>query len=96
MKREGGLGLLVKVYEELYLQLGEDFSPDELLRAAQTLIDVTADEHITSGQSDGIRQDGYFSADTDSMIRRSPWLVCERERRIYPSVDRIISDYLEG
>jgi hypothetical protein len=36
-KRAGGLALLTQVYEELYHQLGEDYSPAELLKAAQVL-----------------------------------------------------------
>ena len=87
-KRAGGLALLTQVYEELYLQLGEDYSPAELLKAAQVLIDVTSEEYGSDEYSDSPTKDGYFSAATDRMITNQPWLILERESRLYPSIER--------
>lgn len=87
-KRAGGLALLTRVYEELYFQLGEDYSPAELLKAAQTLIDVTAEEYGFEEYSDSPVRDGYFSASTDRMIKNHSWLILERESRLYPGVER--------
>lgn len=87
-KRVGGLGLLTRVYEELYLHLGEEFSPADLLKAAQTLIDVTSEEYGINEYSDSPARDGYFSAETDKMIKNQPWLIFERESRLYPGVER--------
>lgn len=78
-KRRGGLELLRQVYDELYNQLGEDFSPAELLRAAQTLIDVTKDEYGTKSYQDGQLHPGYYSTDVDQMITNQQWLILNVE-----------------
>ncbi|RYG97603.1 MAG: hypothetical protein EON58_09340 [Alphaproteobacteria bacterium] len=74
-RRRGGLELLRQVYDELYNQLGEDFSPAELLRAAQTLIDVTKEEYGAKSYQDGQLHPGYYSYDVDSMITNQQWLL---------------------
>ncbi len=72
-RRRGGLELLRKVYDELYVQLGDEFSPAELLRAAQTLIDVTKEEYGLESYQDGQIHPGYYSFEVDHMIARRQW-----------------------
>lgn len=78
-KKSKGLQLLKQVYEELYAQLGDDFSTVELLQAAQTLIDVTNAEYAESSVDNDQHYAGYFSFSVDVMIGRSPWLVLDYE-----------------
>lgn len=77
--RRGGLGLLRQVYDELYTQLGEDFSPAELLQAAQTLIDITAEEYVQNSYQDGQLHPGYYSFEVDQMIGNRDWWILRVE-----------------
>ncbi len=74
-----GLELLRQVYDELYTQLGDDFSPSQLLQAAQTLIDVTNTEYLDSSSQDEQHYAGYFSFSVDTVIGGAPWLALEYE-----------------
>jgi len=74
-KRSGGLELLRQVYEELYNHLREEFSPAEILRAAQTLIDVTDQEYSDKRYQDGSLHPGYYSFAVDRMILHREWWV---------------------
>ena len=77
-----GLNLLQQIYAELYHELGEDYSPKELLSAAQHFIDAIQQEREVN--EIGSRHfAGYFSYDTDIIITNRPWLVYEYERRIH-------------
>lgn len=78
-KKSKGLQLLKQVYDELYTQLGDDFSPVELLQAAQTLIDVTNTEYAESSVGIDHHYAGYFSFSVDAIIGGSPWLALEYE-----------------
>lgn len=71
--RREGLALLRQVYEELYSQLGDDFSPAELLKAAQTLIDITNEEYSVELFQDGQLHPGYYSYEVDRMIKNRYW-----------------------
>lgn len=79
--RPRALDVLRRVYAELYLHLSEEYSPAELLLAAQTLIDVTDEEYGLKTYQDGVSHPGYFSYDVDSMIRNRPWVLLENESR---------------
>lgn len=78
-----GFERVKQVYSELYRHLGEEYSAEELLRAAQILIDVTRDEYVSDGFEDGQSHSGYFSRATDSMIRYNSWLILENECKLY-------------
>jgi hypothetical protein len=88
IRKLSGLALLTRVYEELYVQLGETYSEAQILKAAQTLIDALAEEYNMSEYDRPAIHDGYFSAETDKMIRNHPWLIYERESRLYPGFER--------
>lgn len=72
-KRRGGFKLLRQIYDELYSQLGDDFAPAELLRAAQTLIEITNEEYATESSHEGHHHSGYFSFAVDYMIVEREW-----------------------
>lgn len=78
-KRYRGIELLRRVYDELYTQLSDDFSPSELLQAAQTLIDITNAEYADTSSEDEQAHAGYFSYSVDTIIGGSPWLALENE-----------------
>jgi hypothetical protein len=78
-KPRGGLALLRQVYDELYQQLGEDFSPAELLSAAQTLIEVSDYEYGLETYQDGQTHPGYYSLAVDNMISSRQWWVLRVE-----------------
>ncbi|WP_156405510.1 hypothetical protein [Sphingomonas sp. Root710] len=77
--RARGFDLLRQVYDELYTHLSDDFSPAELLKAAQTLIDVTNEEYSNQTYQDGRTNPGYFSYDVDRMILDRSWWALENE-----------------
>jgi hypothetical protein len=79
--RSRGLDLLRKVYAELYAELSDTFTPAELLRAAQALIDVSSDEYSLKKYADSVRHPGYYSHDVDRMISESPWWLLSHELR---------------
>ena len=81
-KKAKGLELLKQVYGELYFQLGEDYSAEELLRAAQTLIDISKDEYGPVDLSENRINAGYFSRDVDTMINLNSWLILSRESKL--------------
>ena len=78
--RRGGLNLLRQVYDELYHQLGAEFSPAELLLASQTLIDVTKAEYGSESYQDGQLHPGYYSFDVDHMINNQHWWLLKVEQ----------------
>lgn len=78
-----GFELVKRVYSELYRQFGEDYSAEELLRAAQVLIDVTREEYVSEGYEDIQSHSGYFSRTTDTMIQNNAWLVFNTEHKMY-------------
>ena len=78
--RRGGLNLLRQVYDELYHQLGDEFSPAELLLASQTLIDVTKAEYGLESYQDGQLHPGYYSFDVDHMINNQHWWLLKVEQ----------------
>ena len=80
-RRARGLGLLRQVYAELYAQLGDEYSPLDLLRAAQALIDVTKSEYTSKSYQDGLHHPGYYSHAVDTMIGYQPWCLLENEQR---------------
>lgn len=96
MKRKGdrarGLGLLRQVYAELYLQLGDRFSPSELLQAAQTLIDVSRDEYGDTLFKEGRLSSGYYSLAVDEMLEKRPWWPLNNERTGQSVDDRLADD----
>lgn len=77
--RPRGLDLLRQVYDELYNELGEDYSPIQLLQAAQTLIDVTDEEYVNENYQEVQNYSGYFSHDVYLMLARKAWWVLENE-----------------
>lgn len=79
--RARGFALLRQVYAELFAQLGDIYSPSELLIAAQTLIDVSSDEYITQTYQDALSYPGYYSFAVDTMISQRPWLLLSNELR---------------
>lgn len=93
-KRAGGLDLLRQVYDELYTELSEEYSPAELLAAAQTLIDVTDEEYVDPREVARANRPGYFSIDVFRQITGRPWLVLENEEHNDGlSDDRFLMDY---
>ena len=78
--RTRGLELLRRVYDELYLNLGEDYSAVELLKAAQTLIDVTEEEYGLDTYQDANDHPGYYSFAVDNMIVSRSWWILQNER----------------
>lgn len=80
-RRARGLDLLRQVYAELHRCLGDDYSPSELLRAAQSLIDISNTEYTNETFQDGIHYSGYYSRSVDAMIEGNPWLVYITEGR---------------
>ncbi|MFZ4380924.1 MAG: hypothetical protein ACOYO0_03020 [Sandarakinorhabdus sp.] len=78
-----GFELLKQVYGELYHQFGEDYSAEELLKAAQVLIGVTREEYVSEGYEDMQSYSGYFSRDTDYMILHQSWRILEVEIKLY-------------
>jgi hypothetical protein len=79
--RARGLELLRQVYAELHRCLGDDYSPAEILRAAQAVIDVSSEEYSSKKYEDGVRHRGYYSHEVDTMIRESPWWLLMHESR---------------
>jgi hypothetical protein len=79
--RSRGLDLLRSVYAELYAELGDTFSPGELLKAAQALIEVTRDEYSAKKYQDGVHHRGYYSHEVDTMVRENAWHLMWHERR---------------
>lgn len=79
--RARGLELLRQVYSELHRCLGDEYSPSELLRAAQSLIDVSNSEYSSKTFQDGIHHPGYFSHPVDMMISDHSWMLLENELR---------------
>lgn len=79
--RARGLDLLRQVYAELLVNLRDEYSPAELLRAAQALIDVTQDEYTTKLYQDGLHHSGYYSHAVDTMIGYRSWCLLENELR---------------
>jgi len=77
-----GLELLRQVYAELHRCLGDEYSPTELLRAAQALIDVNKSEYSSKTFQDGVQHSGYYSHPVDSMISDFPWTLVENELRL--------------
>lgn len=73
-----GVELLRQVYAELYACLGDVYSSVELLRAAQSLIDLRNQEYSAKTYQDELHYSGYYSHAVDSMIER-PWLLLENE-----------------
>jgi hypothetical protein len=69
------------VYDELFTQLGDRYSPIDLLKAAQALLDVHDSEYTTALYQDELVHPGYFSHSVDSMIRGRPWWLLENEKR---------------
>lgn len=78
--RARGLELLRQVYAELHACLGDQYSSAELLKAAQSLIDIRNREYSTSTYQDIVHYAGYYSYSVDTMIER-PWLLLENEMR---------------
>lgn len=87
-----GLDLLRQVYAELYLQLGDRFSPAELLQAAQTLIDVSRDEYGNTLFKEGRLSPGYYSYAVDEMLGKRPWWPLENERLAQSGEERLAQD----
>lgn len=81
VRKARGFELLRQVYDELYSQLGEEYSPTELLQAAQTLIDVTDEEYVSENAKVESHRSGYFSHETDRMLANRAWWVLENEQR---------------
>jgi hypothetical protein len=79
--RARGLELLKQVYAELHWSLGDVYSPAELLRAAQSLIDVSNSEYSSKTYQDGVHYPGYYSYAVDTMIEQNPWAVFANEGR---------------
>lgn len=79
--RARGLALLRQVYAELFAQLGDIYSPAELLVAAQTLIDVSSDEYTSKTYQDTLAYPGYYSYSVDMMISERPWFLLANEMR---------------
>ena len=71
--RPRGFDILRRVYDELYTHLNDEFSPAELLLAAQTLIDVTNAEYVDSNLDNNQHHYGYFSYPVDTIMTKSPW-----------------------
>lgn len=80
-RARGGLELLRQVYAELHRCLGDEYSPAQLLRAAQGLIDVSNSEYSSETYQDGIHYSGYYSRPVDSMMQHSAWVLLENESR---------------
>jgi hypothetical protein len=80
-KRRGGLRLLLQVYSELEAGLGEDFSVDELLLAAQTLIEVTDEEYALGIVDDGVERPNYYTHDVDWWTGDRAWRLVYGERK---------------
>lgn len=78
-ERARGLDLLRQVYDELYVHLADEFSPADLLRAAQTLIDATDEEYSLKNYQDGQVHPGYYSFDVDMMIQVREWWILKNE-----------------
>jgi hypothetical protein len=87
--RARGLDLLRQVYDELYANLGDEFSAAELLQAAQTLIDVTNEEYGLSSYQDGQVHPGYYSFEVDKMLQAREWWILKTERSSDDSDDDI-------
>jgi hypothetical protein len=79
VKRPRGLELLRQVYAELHQCLGDDYTASELLRAAQSLIDISNIEYASETYQDGIHYPGYYSNPVDVMIASRPWSVYAAE-----------------
>jgi hypothetical protein len=87
--RARGLDLLRQVYDELYANLGDEFSAAELLQAAQTLIDVTNEEYGLSTYQDAQVHPGYYSFEVDKMLQVREWWILKTERSAEDSDDDI-------
>lgn len=94
--RRGGFRLLREIYDELYRQLGEEFSPAELLRAAQALIDITNEEYASERFQDGRVHSGYYSFAVDHMIREREWWLLEVETMPWDVADDVQSNDREA
>jgi hypothetical protein len=73
-----GIGLLGAIFDELSVQLGEEFSSAELMRAAQLLIDTSKSEYVANPYKDPVDRAGYFSWDLVRAFRQA-WHVAEVE-----------------
>lgn len=74
-----GSALLRAVYAELYLSLGELYSPKDLLIAAQKLIQISGEEYSDRTFQDEVHFSGYYTRDVDFMIKHRPWSIVEYE-----------------
>ena len=74
-----GFDRLRRVYEELSAFLGDAYSPAELLKAAQALIDVNDSEYSAKRYQDAALHPGYYSYAVDSMIIGQAWWLLENE-----------------
>ncbi len=86
-----GAELLRQVYAELYACLGQQYSPAELLKAAQGLIDLRNQEYTDRTYQEELHYSGYYSHAVDRMIER-PWLLLENEPRCEGVDDDLIVD----
>ena len=93
-RRSSGFALLRQVYEELYTHLGEEYSASDLLRAAQTLIEVTDEEYAEASSKDQREQPGYYSFEVDWMFdNRQWWLYDIEQREDHLGDDRLSENY---
>jgi hypothetical protein len=59
--------------------LGDEYSPLELLRAAQSLIELNNSDYTDKTYQDGVNYPGYYSYSVDTMISVNPWIVFANE-----------------
>jgi hypothetical protein len=90
-----GIGLIGAVFDELSAQLGKEFSTAELMRAAQTLIDISKAEFVANPYKDPVDRAGYFSWDLVRAFDHA-WHVTEVEtKRIEHCEDELSSETLD-
>jgi hypothetical protein len=73
-----GIGLISAVFDELSSHLGKDFSTAELMRAAQTLIDISKTEYVPNPYKEPVERAGYFSWDVVRAFDQC-WYVTDAE-----------------
>lgn len=79
-RRTSNLNLLRQVFAELTTALGDDYSPTELLKAAQILIDTAkAEQDADWTLADWNHHPDYYNQDTYTVLSSNPWMALEHE-----------------